>query len=179
MPPSALRWDADNDFTKILASGNVPVIEQNHYDHILPALDFSIDLTPEIKGRVSYGRTIARPDFASLFSAVDIGSNNPNRPTYLGGRANEQGTAIVRRLRCNPAGGTVPRAAAACRRLAGLNRPFAPVPKDTACTQIYGGPQEARVTGTFGGRRVWVTFRRTDGCEIGRWNRVAFLFARG
>ena len=91
----------------------------------------------------------------------------------------EQGAATVRRLRCNPAGGTVPRAATACRRLAGLDRPFAPVPKDTACTQIYGGPQEARVTGTFGGRRVWVTFRRTDGCEIGRWNRVAFLFARG
>ena len=88
VPPTALRWDADNDFTKILAANNVPVTESNHYDHILPALDFSIDLTPEIKGRVSYGRTIARPDFASLFSAVDIGSNNPNRPTYLGGRAN-------------------------------------------------------------------------------------------
>lgn len=85
VPPSALRWDADNDFTKILAPASVAVTESNSYDHILPALDFSIDLTPDIKGRLSYGKTIARPDFASLFSAVDIGSNNPNRPTLLGG----------------------------------------------------------------------------------------------
>jgi TonB-dependent receptor len=85
VPPSELRWDADNDFTKILAGSSVAVVESNSYDHILPALDFSVDITDELKGRVSYGRTIARPDFGSLFSAVDIGSNNPNRPTVLGG----------------------------------------------------------------------------------------------
>ena len=80
------------------------------------------------------------------------------------------------RLRCGPAGGTLPRAATACRRLAAVERPFAPVPKDVGCTAIYGGPQVARVTGTFERRRVWATFKRTDGCEIGRWNRVRFLF---
>ena len=80
------------------------------------------------------------------------------------------------RLRCGPAGGTLPRAAAACRRLATLERPFAPVPKDIVCSQIFGGPQVARVTGTFERRRVWVTFKRTDGCEIARWNRHRFLF---
>jgi hypothetical protein len=79
-------------------------------------------------------------------------------------------------LRCGPAGGTLPRTAAACQRLAALERPFAPVPKDTACTEIFGGPQVGRVTGTFQRRRVWATFRRTDGCEIARWNRVRFLF---
>ena len=88
VPPAALSWNSDNDFIKILAPSSVAVTESNSYDHILPALDFSIDLTDEVKGRVSYGKTIARPDFASLFSAVDIGSNNPNRPTYLGGRPN-------------------------------------------------------------------------------------------
>lgn len=80
------------------------------------------------------------------------------------------------RLRCNPAGGTLPRAAAACRQLAAQPRPFAPVENGIACIEIYGGPQVARVTGTFRGRRVWVTFKRTDGCEIARWNRVRFLF---
>jgi hypothetical protein len=50
------------------------------------------------------------------------------------------------------------------------------VPENIACIEIYGGPQVARVTGTFRGRRVWATFRRTDGCEIARWNRVRFLF---
>jgi TonB-dependent receptor len=88
VPPAELRWDADNDFTKVLAPSSAAVVESNSYDHILPALDFSIDLTDQLKGRVSYGRTIARPSFADLFSVVDIGSNNPNRPTYLGGIAN-------------------------------------------------------------------------------------------
>lgn len=88
----------------------------------------------------------------------------------------ESDGALSWRLRCNPVGGNLPRAAAACRQLSGLERPFAPVPKDVGCTQIYGGPQVARVTGTLRGRRVWATFRRTDGCEIARWNRVRLLF---
>ena len=79
-------------------------------------------------------------------------------------------------LRCAPTGGTLPHRAAACRRLAGMTRPFRPVPKDVACTQIYGGPQTALVTGRLGGRRVHVRFDRRDGCEITRWNRVRFLF---
>ncbi|MDQ0635553.1 hypothetical protein QFZ40_003462 [Arthrobacter pascens] len=43
------------------------------------------------------------------------------------------------------------------------------------CTQQYGGPQTALVTGTFRGRTVAATFRRTDGCEIARWNAMAPL----
>ena len=79
-------------------------------------------------------------------------------------------------LRCGPAGGTLPRSARACRRLAPLGKPFAPVPKGVACTQIYGGPQIAIVSGTFRGRRVWARFSRVDGCQTERWNRVRFLF---
>jgi len=44
------------------------------------------------------------------------------------------------------------------------------------CTQIYGGPEEARVTGTFRGRSIDARFNRVNGCEIARWNRVAVLF---
>jgi hypothetical protein len=44
------------------------------------------------------------------------------------------------------------------------------------CTAIYGGPQVARVSGTFGGHKVRATFNRRGGCEIARWNRVSFLF---
>jgi Subtilisin inhibitor-like len=85
------------------------------------------------------------------------------------------GPARTARLVC-PDGGTLPRAGDACRRLARLREPFKPVPKDIACTLIYGGPQVARVRGSFRGRRVAATFNRTNGCEIDRWNRVAFLF---
>jgi hypothetical protein len=88
-----------------------------------------------------------------------------------------KGEPRTARLRCDPAGGTFANPVEACRRLAALARPFAPVPPDVACTQIYGGPDVAIVTGTFRDRHVWAAFRRTNGCEIARWNRVAFLFA--
>ena len=79
-------------------------------------------------------------------------------------------------LHCNQAGGTLPRAADACARLARLRAPFVPVPPASMCTQIYGGPQIARVRGTFRGQAVRATFNRIGGCEIARWNRVSFLF---
>jgi hypothetical protein len=81
-------------------------------------------------------------------------------------------------LRC-PTGGTLPKAAQACSRLDRLDGPFAPVPKDVACTEVYGGPQVAEVRGTFQGKPVNTRFTRTDGCQIARWNRVRFLFPSG
>ena len=78
-------------------------------------------------------------------------------------------------LRC-PAGGTLPDAAEACSKLARVDDPFAPVPQGTSCTQIYGGPELADVSGTFDGKPVDTQFSRGDGCEIERWNRVGFLF---
>jgi hypothetical protein len=84
-------------------------------------------------------------------------------------------------LRCSPAGGTHPRAAVACRRLAaGGMALFAPVPRGAVCTEIYGGPQTARVVGALDGRRVWASFSRTNGCHIARWDRLApWLLPRG
>lgn len=78
-------------------------------------------------------------------------------------------------LRCNPTGGTHPAKARACRRLAQLKEPFKPVPRDAVCTEIYGGPHEARVTGTFRGKRVNASFNRRNGCQIARWDRVQVL----
>jgi hypothetical protein len=79
-------------------------------------------------------------------------------------------------LRCAPAVGTLPNRAAACRRLLAMTRPFRRVPPDAACTEIYGGPQTALVTGRLRGARVRAQFDRHNGCEIARWNRVRFLF---
>jgi hypothetical protein len=79
-------------------------------------------------------------------------------------------------LKCAPAGGTLPKRAAACTKLLQATRPFAPTPKGMACTMIYGGPQEALVTGRFRGTFVRAHFSRKDGCELARWNRVGFLF---
>src|SRR4029077_21129523 len=52
VPPAALVWTADNDFIKTLAPGDVAVTESNSYDHILPALDLSVDITDDLKGRI-------------------------------------------------------------------------------------------------------------------------------
>lgn len=83
----------------------------------------------------------------------------------------EEGASKRWTLRCNPVGGTHPKAQRACARLASLAEPFAPVPRDAVCTQIFGGPQEALVTGTHRGRSVWARFNRRNGCQITRWNR--------
>ncbi len=79
-------------------------------------------------------------------------------------------------LRCEPAGGTLPRRARACSTLFSNREALRPVPPTIACTQIYGGPQEALVTGRVRGTRVWVRFNRRNGCEISRWSRLAPLF---
>jgi hypothetical protein len=77
-------------------------------------------------------------------------------------------------LRCNPARGTLPRPARACARLeAGGATLFAPLPDNIVCTEIYGGPQKARIVGTVRGKRVWATFARRNGCEIDRWQRLS------
>lgn len=75
-------------------------------------------------------------------------------------------------------GSTLPDAAAA---LAAVERFgdevfFVPRRKDMMCTQQYGGPQVAVVTGTFHGRSVHSRFSLTDGCEIARWRSLAPLF---
>lgn len=82
--PEGITWTADNDFVQVLSSTELPVTDSNEYEHILPGLDFSIDLTDTLKGRISFGRTIARPSFGELFAAATPG--NPNRPTALDGR---------------------------------------------------------------------------------------------
>ena len=77
-------------------------------------------------------------------------------------------------LRCSPAGGSLARPVRACTKLAaGGAKLFASLPPDAVCTEIYGGPQRARIVGTVAGKPVWTTLARTNGCEISRWARVS------
>jgi hypothetical protein len=87
------------------------------------------------------------------------------------------GPLRTRRLEC----GVLGRKAVepSCRRLGGLSREdLAPVSVGVACTQVYGGPATARVTGTLRGRRVSARFELSNGCEISRWRRNAELLGR-
>jgi Subtilisin inhibitor-like len=90
------------------------------------------------------------------------------------------GSTKTWRLTCNPAGGTHPDPSAACQALeANGAAALPPVPKDKACTQIYGGPETATISGTWKGQRVMSTFARNDGCQISRWKLMAGLLPRG
>jgi hypothetical protein len=47
-----------------------------------------------------------------------------------------------------------------------------------ACTEIYGGPERARVSGRIGARRIARGFSRTDGCQIADWRTAMPLLPR-
>jgi hypothetical protein len=53
---------------------------------------------------------------------------------------------------------------------------FEPVPGNIACTQQYGGPETATVSGTLRGEDVDAKFSRVNGCEITRWDAAKPLF---
>jgi hypothetical protein len=108
----------------------------------------------------------------------DSGSGRPETPsaTEIVVTVWPQGQGRSRRwtLRCDPVGGSLPRAATACGQL--TPAALQPLPRDTICTQIYGGPQRARVRGRIDDRAVDARFSRSNGCEIHRWDSVRFLF---
>lgn len=65
-----------------------------------------------------------------------------------------------------------PTAAAACAALKSNAALLSPAPRgaDVLCTQQYGGPQQATVTGVVDGIPVDSSFALSDGCEISAWN---------
>lgn len=67
-------------------------------------------------------------------------------------------------------------AAELCAQARGVSDVLTSKPDKTrACSQIYGGPETARVTGTIGAEKVDRRFSRTNGCEIADYTRVAGL----
>ncbi len=45
-------------------------------------------------------------------------------------------------------------------------------PADMVCTEQYGGPDEAVITGTFDGEVVSTTITRNNGCGINDWDNL-------
>jgi TonB-dependent receptor len=85
--PSAVVWTADNDFAQQFSNpGTQQLEEQADYDHVLPALDFSIEPFDNFIVRASYSKTIARADYGQMFVANSAGT--PPRATALGVTAN-------------------------------------------------------------------------------------------
>ena len=70
-------------------------------------------------------------------------------------------------------------AATACRRARAIASFLASRPSSKRiCTDVYGGRQRARITGTIGTRRIDRRLKRTNGCEIGDWQHAVPLVPR-
>jgi Subtilisin inhibitor-like len=79
-------------------------------------------------------------------------------------------------LRCDPAGGTMPDAAAACRLLAADTTILHPVrATDIMCPAILQKARIFTITGTWYGTKLHEVV--TDGgCDLARWSRMAQIF---
>jgi len=81
--PLSIRWDADNDFTVLASSVMQSLTQTSQYSNVMPSMDFRLEITDKLVGRLSFGRTIARTDYNNLFSATTV--NGPGRPIAIGG----------------------------------------------------------------------------------------------
>ena len=84
--PSEIRWVSDNDFTIVISNQTSYLTDEGSYTNLLPAMDFQVEIVPNLIGRLSASRTIARPNYNSLFTSTTVGG--PPRPTNNGGIPN-------------------------------------------------------------------------------------------
>jgi hypothetical protein len=88
----------------------------------------------------------------------------------------DDGEPLEWTLTCEPIGGTHPDPEIACEVLGDVGATaFPAVPKDMACTEVFGGDQTARITGVWRGLEIDVALSRTNGCEISRWDALLGL----
>lgn len=70
--PSGIAWEGNNDFNVRFGSEMEDVEVKTSYDHVLPALDFDIEVAENMIARFSYSKTIARPTYNNLSAAATV-----------------------------------------------------------------------------------------------------------
>ena len=101
----------------------------------------------------------APPALADLRVQVDPDGGKGSRP------------ARSTTVRCSSAQDSPVCDKVAALRLADIEPPS----RATACTELYGGPQTATITGTLRGERLDLKLSRVNGCEIARWEAAGAL----
>lgn len=81
--PSHVVWTGANELTVVYEDDNDFSTITGSYDHILPALDFDIDLEDDLKLRASLSRTITRPSYAEMQGGQTL--SGIWRPTFASG----------------------------------------------------------------------------------------------
>jgi len=74
--PTDLVWQSNNDFQLARSTDMQPFAQEHSYSYVLPNLDFDISFTDQLKGRASFGQTIARAPYNNL-----IAGPTPGTPT--------------------------------------------------------------------------------------------------
>jgi TonB-dependent receptor len=73
--PRGLIWQDNNDFSEWQGVVMGRLVQENDYDHVLPNLDFDIEVFDNLKARASYSKTIARAQYNQLRAAIDVGGS--------------------------------------------------------------------------------------------------------
>lgn len=85
--PSAVRWVSANEIP-ITFNGTTNASRSGKYSYALPSIDWSADLTSDLKLRASYGKTIGRPGWNAIqggrtlngLARIDGGSGSVGNP---------------------------------------------------------------------------------------------------
>ncbi len=83
--PAAINWVSDNDYTVVISNQNSFLTDGGSYNNFLPSMDFQVELKTNLIGRLSFSKTIARPEYGSLFTSTSVAG--PTRPIANGGIA--------------------------------------------------------------------------------------------
>jgi TonB-dependent receptor len=83
--PTQIIWEADNDFLPVLGDSIETLRDEKDYSNFLPSIDFTLNVSSDIKARASFSKTLARPSYDKLFQSTSI-TPQP-RITALGGLA--------------------------------------------------------------------------------------------
>ncbi|MDH5822361.1 TonB-dependent receptor [Luteimonas sp. RD2P54] len=89
--PEAIVWTSNNDHRIERSDESRPFSEENSYSYVLPNLDFSIDLTDELKARASFSQTIARAPYGDLYAGPTV--NAPTGSTLVNPSTRASGDA--------------------------------------------------------------------------------------
>ena len=86
--PTAVWWKGGSEFLTQYATGDNSILTvTGEHDVLLPMLDLRLDITDDLVGRISWGKTIARAPLGNLAGALSL-SGSPKVGSRNGGEGN-------------------------------------------------------------------------------------------
>ncbi len=82
--PLALRTTSPSEQEVVNTAEEVSLTQTGNYSHFLPAVDFQLQPSEDWVVRLSYGRTLARPDLNALRPSLTIADTRPFGPFNAG-----------------------------------------------------------------------------------------------